>query len=89
MRVYHGSYIEVAKPDIVHSRQPKILEGKYTKDFGVGFYVTPIEEQAKNWCRQYILRNKLGIVSIYNFDEKAYDKCPSIQYESYSEECYR
>ena len=81
MRVYHGSYIEVAKPDIVQKKK-KV-------DFGVGFYVTPIEEQAKNWCRQYILRNKLGIVSIYNFDEKAYDKCPSIQYESYSEECYR
>lgn len=78
MRVYHGSYIEIAKPDIIHSRK-KV-------DFGVGFYVTPIEEQAKNWCRQYILRNKPGIVSIYNFDERAYGKCPSIQYESYSEE---
>lgn len=78
MRVYHGSYIEVAKPDIIHSRK-KV-------DFGIGFYVTPIKEQAENWCRQYILRNKPGIVSIYNFDEKAYDRCPSIRYESYSEE---
>lgn len=43
MRVYHGSYVEVAEPDIIHSRK-KI-------DFGVGFYVTPIEEQAKNWCK--------------------------------------
>ena len=41
MRVYHGSYVEVAEPDIIHSRK-KI-------DFGIGFYVTPIEEQAKNW----------------------------------------
>lgn len=41
MMVYHGSYVELAKPDIIHSRK-KV-------DFGVGFYVTPIEEQAKWW----------------------------------------
>lgn len=75
MKVYHGSYMEIANPDIIHSRK-KV-------DFGVGFYVTPIEEQAKNWCRQYILRHKPGIVSIYNFDESVYDKCTSIRYESY------
>lgn len=78
MKVYHGSYMEIEKPDIIHSRK-KV-------DFGAGFYVTPIEEQAKNWCRQYILRHKPGIVSIYNFDESVYDKCTSIRYEAYSEE---
>lgn len=78
MRVYHGSCVEVAQPDIVHSRKKL--------DFGVGFYITPIEEQAKKWCEQYIRRNKPGIVSVYNFDEKAYEKCPSIRYDSYSEE---
>lgn len=78
MRVYHGSCVEVAQPDIVHSRKKL--------DFGVGFYITPIEEQAKKWCEQFIRRNKPGIVSVYNFDEKAYEKCPSIRYDSYSEE---
>lgn len=78
MKVYHGSNIEVAKPDIIHSRK-KV-------DFGQGFYITPIKEQAEKWCRQYIQRNKPGIVSIYNFDEKAYDKLISILFESYSEE---
>ena len=37
--VYHGSYCKVEKPEI--------KEGKYTKDFGVGFYCTILEEQAK------------------------------------------
>ena len=78
MRVYHGSCVEVAQPDIVHSRKKL--------DFGVGFYLTPVEEQAKKWCEQFIRRNKPGIVSVYNFDEKAYEKCPSIRYDSYSEE---
>ena len=78
MKVYHGSNIEVAKPDIIHSRK-KV-------DFGQGFYITPIKEQAEKWCRQYIQRNKPGIVSIYDFNVEAYDKCPSIRFETYSEE---
>ncbi len=78
MKVYHGSNIEVAKPDIIHSRK-KV-------DFGQGFYITPIKEQAEKWCRQYIQRNKQGIVSVYDFNEEAYDKYHSIRFESYSEE---
>ena len=30
--IYHGSYCKVEKP--------QIKEGKYTKDFGIGFYCT-------------------------------------------------
>ena len=30
--VYHGSYCEV--------KEPKTIEGKYSKDFGKGFYCT-------------------------------------------------
>jgi hypothetical protein len=33
MIVYHGSYKEIVKPDIVHSRK--------NVDFGSGFYTTP------------------------------------------------
>ena len=38
MILYHGSFLEIAKPDLVHSR-PNV-------DFGRGFYVTPLYEQA-------------------------------------------
>ena len=34
MTLYHGSFLEIAKPDLVHSR-PNV-------DFGRGFYVTPL-----------------------------------------------
>jgi hypothetical protein len=37
--VYHGSYCEV--------KEPKIIEGKYSKDFGKGFYCTILSEQAE------------------------------------------
>lgn len=39
MLVYHGSYTEIQKPEII--------EGKYAKDFGTGFYCTVIKEQAE------------------------------------------
>ena len=37
MILYHGSFLEIAKPDLVHSRS--------NVDFGRGFYVTPLHEQ--------------------------------------------
>lgn len=40
--IYHGSYCKV--------EEPKIIKGKYTKDFGTGFYCTILEEQAQKWA---------------------------------------
>lgn len=45
MILYHGSFLEVAKPDLVHSR--------HNVDFGRGFYVTPLYEQAVKWCGKF------------------------------------
>jgi len=45
MIVYHGGYCEITKPEI--------RKGKYTKDFGDGFYCTQLEEQAKRWSLKY------------------------------------
>lgn len=53
LTVYHGSYIQVQKPEI--------RSGRYTKDFGPGFYCTIIKEQAQRWARRYDEK----IVSIY------------------------
>lgn len=44
MTVYHGS------GDIVEV--PEIREGRYTKDFGPGFYCTVIREQAERWAQR-------------------------------------
>lgn len=43
--IYHGSYCKIITP--------KILSGKFTKDFGDGFYCTILEEQAKKWAQKY------------------------------------
>ena len=45
MTVYHGSYTSV--------NTPKIIRGKNTKDFGIGFYGTVIREQAERWAKRY------------------------------------
>ena len=44
MMVYHGSSEVVRQPDILHSYR--------ALDFGKGFYVTTVREQAERWARR-------------------------------------
>ena len=76
--MYHGSYLEISKPDLKHSRD--------NVDFGRGFYTTPIYEQAVKWCGKFIRRGKEGVVSRYLFDEKNKHNLKMLQFDSYSEE---
>ncbi len=78
MILYHGSNVQVSAPDLKHSRS--------TVDFGKGFYTTPIREQAEKWCRKYKKQGKSGIVSTYEFDEKALNELNVLNFNEYSEE---
>lgn len=78
MILYHGSYQEIVKPDLIHSR-PNV-------DFGRGFYVTPLYEQAAKWCSKFKRRGNDGIVSCYEFDEKEERDLQVLKFDSYSEE---
>lgn len=78
MKVYHGSWIEVSVPDLKHSRTDV--------DFGKGFYVTPIREQAVKWCGRFKRRDKQGIVTSYIFDDCAIQNLNVLKFDSYSEE---
>lgn len=55
--IYYGSNVVVDKP--------KIINGKFTKDFGEGFYCTIIEDQAKRWALKY----DNSIVNVYEYNE--------------------
>ncbi len=55
--IYHGSYCKI--------EDPKILEGKFTKDFGRGFYCTILEEQAMKWAKKY----HTPIINQYEYHE--------------------
>lgn len=78
MIFYHGSFLEVAKLDLTHSR-PNL-------DFGRGFYVTPLYEQAEKWCSRFKRRGKVGIISQYNFEENRELELKILKFDSYSEE---
>lgn len=78
MILYHGSFLEIAKPDLTHSR--------LNVDFGRGFYVTPLHEQAVKWCEKFKRRGKSGIISIFEWNERSADSLKVLQFDSYSEE---
>jgi len=78
MILYHGSFLEIAKPDLEHSRR--------NVDFGRGFYTTPLYQQAKKWCGKFKRRGKEGVISRYAFDEKACEDLRVLKFDSYSEE---
>ena len=78
MIVFHGTTEIIEKPDVKFSK-------KYL-DFGKGFYITPIYEQAVKWCGKFKRRGETGIVSKYTFDMVESKKWKVLEFDSYSEE---
>lgn len=78
MILYHGSFVVVDKPDLMHSRS--------NVDFGKGFYVTPIFKQAEKWCGRFKRRGKEGVVSRYIFDENANKTLKVLTFNAYTED---
>jgi hypothetical protein len=76
--LYHGSYTEVSVPDLTHSRT--------NIDFGAGFYVTPLYDQAVRWAQRFKKRNGLAVVSYYTFEESSLDDLKVLKFDSYSED---
>jgi hypothetical protein len=64
MIVYHGSIAIVDKPDVNHSYRPL--------DFGSGFFVTSVREQAERWARRKadLLGSDKAIINVYEMEEK-------------------
>lgn len=55
--IYHGSYLKIVTP--------KIIVGKYNKDFGIGFYCTILDDQAIRWAK----KNETPILNVYEYNE--------------------
>ena len=63
MILYHGATMRVEHPlcDV----------GRADLDFGKGFYLTDLQEQAEEWAaRQADSRKELGILNVYEFDKE-------------------
>jgi len=81
MKVYHGSYTKI---DVIDLEKCEI-----GKDFGRGFYVTKIREQAEFWAeRKGLSHNTTGFVTEFDFNENAfqYFHLKVLQFDGYNEE---
>lgn len=58
MGLYHGSNVEVQKP--------QILTNGFYKDFGYGFYCTHMQKQTERWA---LTKRGNHIVNIYDYNE--------------------
>ena len=80
MILYHGSNVEIVAVDF--------LESKVGKDFGVGFYLSPELEQAREMAeKKALLLGGEPIVTRFEFDEEAAMSDAGIsclRYEKYS-----
>lgn len=72
MTVFHGSYKEI--------KQPQIIPGKYTKDFGEGFYCTLFREQAIRWAKRY------DTSTVNTFTVRLNDKLNILEFKTMTEE---
>ena len=78
MMVYHGGTVAVPNPDLSHSRK--------AVDFGAGFYVTPILDQAMRWGEKRKRRSGTATISRYEYDETAALSLKVLRFDGYSED---
>ena len=61
MRLYHASTLCIEKPNVLHSRDKL--------DFGRGFYMTSIREQAVRYAERFTRRGKDAFINEYELDD--------------------
>lgn len=74
MIIFHGSKVRVA--------EPRIIKGKYTKDFDTGFYCTSIRDQAVKWSTRF----GDGIVNSYYISRDNFSNYRYKLFNGFSEE---
>lgn len=76
--LFHGSNVIV--------EHPLVNIGRNDLDFGPGFYLTPLFEQASKWAIRIknIRRAEQSIVNVYNFSLPAY--CKIKRFDAYNKE---
>lgn len=76
MKVYHTSNIPIEHPDTAHSR-----EGL---DFGKGFYVTKLKEQALRYAERFFRFNQKAFLSSFEYTPLSTAKTK--EFDSYNDE---
>ena len=78
MTVYHASNFIIESPDIYHSRD--------FLDFGKGFYLTTLIEQAKKYAQRFLYQGDKAYLNHYNLDENLDNKFNIKEFGDYNEE---
>lgn len=77
MKLYHASPLVIKQPDVYHSRE--------YLDFGKGFYLTSLYDQARKYAMRFLLRKQKAYINEYMLD----DGLPNFKtkfFQSYDEE---
>ena len=78
MTVYHASNFIIESPDIYNSRD--------FLDFGKGFYLTSLIEQAKKYAQRFLYQGDKAYLNHYNLDENLDNKFNIKEFGDYNEE---
>lgn len=79
MILYHGSCTVIQSPNIVYSRE--------RLDFGKGFCLTNICDQARSWALRFRYRKCPCIVNVFELDYESVQKKYCVKtFESYDKE---
>ena len=78
MRLYHSSNIIVEHPDTLHSRQ--------YLDFGRGFYLTSIYDQAVRYAQRFKRRGQQAWLNTYELSEENIGKWNVKRFKSYNKQ---
>ena len=62
MKLYHSSTVKVESPDLDHSRD--------YLDFGKGFYLTSLREQAVLYAERFLLRERPAVMNVYDIKDE-------------------
>lgn len=77
MKLYHSSTVTIEQPDTKHSRE--------YLDFGKGFYLTSIYDQAERYAQRFVRRNREAWLNSYEFNFADVD-WNVLQFDSYNRE---
>ena len=74
MKVFHGSTVIVSAP--------LVGVGRRNLDFGKGFYVTDLKDQAISWASRPLNADKPQVLNVYEFDKEGVQKA-DFQYKQF------
>ena len=82
MELYHGSYMTIPSPEII--------KGRFTKDFGEGFYCTKIYNYVADFMNGVLTREQFWVLAKFKYPTHQINFCTSkalahITYKGYEE----